>query len=99
MPSLPNVLRAMQSIQRDTEEALANLDVLRDSPQRLGEVLELCTGILNTIWRTANDYESALPTIIHKAGRSTAQDNLGSDSHRDSDGGGRSHDVHQPDAV
>ena len=52
----------MQSIQRDSEEALASLDVLKEKGiEGDGSQLELCTGILNNIWRTANDYEKALP--------------------------------------
>ena len=64
MPQLPDVLRAMQSIQVDTEEVLGKLEKLRDLSTENGVLLGQCTDILNNIWRRANDYEAALPQII-----------------------------------
>ncbi len=52
----------MQSIQRDTEEVLQRLEELKGSPTNDGE-LDRCIDTLNNIWRTANDYEAAIPTI------------------------------------
>jgi len=63
MQSLPNVLIAMQSIQRGIEEAQAKLDVIKGfGIASGGEELEQCIGILQNTWEVANDYEAALPT-------------------------------------
>ena len=63
MPQLPNVLVAMQSIQRDIEEVLANLDVLKGSSPEIDVGLDRCIATLNNTWRTANDYEAQLPAF------------------------------------
>ena len=64
MRQLPNVLTAMQFIQRATEEVQANLVVLEVSRPSDVELREQCVDTLNFIWRTANDYEAALPTFV-----------------------------------
>jgi len=66
MPQLPNVLLAMQSIQAGIVEAgrvLGQLDLEELPSGERQKQLVLCSDILNSIWRTANDYEAALPKI------------------------------------
>jgi len=69
MSQLPNVLRAMQSIQRDTDEIRENLERLKVFDTSNTGLVDLCTGTLDSIWRTANDYEKALPQIVQPQNR------------------------------
>jgi len=66
MRHIPNVLRAMQSIQVDIEEAQVKLAESEGKTQNDIDRLEACTDILRRTWRTANDYETAFPQIILK---------------------------------
>jgi len=63
MRPLPNVLRAMQSIQQGIEEVQVNLVKLGVSTPNDVVLLEACTVTLKRIWEEANSYEQALPAF------------------------------------
>ena len=63
MQILPNVLVAMQSIQRTIIEAVEDLRPLEGEALSPGGKARLarCIATLNSTWEVANDYEKALP--------------------------------------
>ena len=71
MRQLPNVLVAMQSIQANSVALAEALQVLLEGePLSSGgkKLLGVCTGINNSIWEAAHDYEATLPTWAKKIG-------------------------------
>ena len=76
MPTVPNVLRAMQSIQADSEEALRSLGSDEASKPSNALFVGLCTDILKNIWRTSNDYVKIAPTVARPSNH-PEEDNLG----------------------
>ncbi len=64
MPMFPNVLRAMQSIQRGTEEVLENMANVEGLKPRDGVLLSQCIDTLKNILEETNAYTDALPTYV-----------------------------------
>ena len=63
---LPNVYRAMQSIQRDATLQKEGLLILQEDVLSTGvyDALERCISINESIWEVANDYTERIPTVI-----------------------------------
>ena len=72
MQQLPNVLTAMQSIQRDSIELdeLLRLEVVRSSIGVSG-ALEQCILINGSILEVANAYITAIPRAVRRVGAPT----------------------------
>jgi len=78
MPALPNVLAAMQSIQRDSGDliALLRIEVVK-SPNGVNAELEACIDIVRYILERSNEYIQALPTIVRSSTKPAAENYLG----------------------
>ena len=63
---IPSVWNAMQSIQNDSAEVVAQLLQLKDGTLWSGERerLERCINMLNSIWEVAHDYQAKVKTVI-----------------------------------